>query len=71
MSDITERIAAARKEVESIKDKIKAKKELLADTTCKNHSTREIIATERKESNVCKGSKGAIRMHKEKKEIEL
>jgi guanine nucleotide-binding protein G(I)/G(S)/G(T) subunit beta-1 len=35
MSDIAERIAAARKEAETLKEKIKVKKEALADTTCK------------------------------------
>ena len=34
MADIQERIAAARKEAEALKDKIKIKKDALADTTC-------------------------------------
>lgn len=34
MSDIADRIAAARKEAEVLKEKIKAKKDALADTTC-------------------------------------
>ena len=33
MSDIADRIAAARKEAEVLKEKIKAKKDALADTT--------------------------------------
>ncbi|KAG5460216.1 MAG: WD40-repeat-containing domain protein, partial [Olpidium bornovanus] len=36
MSDITERIAAARKEADALKEKIKAKKDALADTTLKS-----------------------------------
>lgn len=34
-SDIAERIAAARREAESLKEKIKQRKDALADTTCK------------------------------------
>jgi guanine nucleotide-binding protein G(I)/G(S)/G(T) subunit beta-1 len=34
MGDIAERINAARKEAEALKEKIKQKKEALADTTC-------------------------------------
>lgn len=33
--DIQERIAAARREAESLKEKIRAKKESSADTSCK------------------------------------
>lgn len=33
-SDIQERIAAARREAESLKEKIRAKKESSADTSC-------------------------------------
>lgn len=33
--DIQERIAAARREAESLKEKIRAKKEASADTSCK------------------------------------
>jgi guanine nucleotide-binding protein G(I)/G(S)/G(T) subunit beta-1 len=33
--DIAERITAARREAESLKEKIKQKKDALADTTCK------------------------------------
>jgi guanine nucleotide-binding protein G(I)/G(S)/G(T) subunit beta-1 len=33
MADINERIAAAKKEAEALKEKIKQKKESLADTT--------------------------------------
>ncbi|KAJ3355147.1 guanine nucleotide-binding protein subunit beta 1, partial [Allomyces javanicus] len=35
MGDIAERINAARKEAEALKDKIKQKKDALADTTLK------------------------------------
>jgi guanine nucleotide-binding protein G(I)/G(S)/G(T) subunit beta-1 len=35
MSDISERIAAARREAEMLKEKIRSRKEALADTTCK------------------------------------
>jgi guanine nucleotide-binding protein G(I)/G(S)/G(T) subunit beta-1 len=35
MAEIADRIAAARKEAESLKEKIKIKKDALADTTCK------------------------------------
>ena len=35
MADIAEKIAAARKEAEAIKERIKQKKEALADKTCK------------------------------------
>ncbi len=35
MGDIAERIAAARKEAEALKERIKQKKEALADTTRK------------------------------------
>ncbi len=35
MGDIADRIAAARKEAETLKEKIKQKKDALADTTCK------------------------------------
>lgn len=34
-SDIPERIAAARREAEALKERIKQRKEALADTTCK------------------------------------
>lgn len=34
MSDIAERIAAARKEAETLKEKIKMKRDSLADTSC-------------------------------------
>lgn len=34
-NDIQERIAAARREAESLKEKIRAKKETSADTSCK------------------------------------
>lgn len=34
-SDIAERIAAARREAEALKDRIKLRKEALADATCK------------------------------------
>lgn len=34
-SDIPERIAAARREAEALKDRIKQRKEALADATCK------------------------------------
>ena len=34
MGDIAERIAAARKEAEALKERIKQKKDALADTTC-------------------------------------
>ena len=34
--DIQERIAAARREAESLKEKIRAKKESSADTSCKH-----------------------------------
>lgn len=40
MADIAERIAAARKEAEVLKEKIKAKKDSLADTTCKSSLDR-------------------------------
>lgn len=36
MADIAEKIASARKEVENLKEKIKQKKDALADTT-RNH----------------------------------
>jgi guanine nucleotide-binding protein G(I)/G(S)/G(T) subunit beta-1 len=36
MADIQEKISAARKEAEALKEKIKQKKEALADTTCNN-----------------------------------
>lgn len=35
-ADIQDRIAAARKEAEGLKEKIKRKKEQLADTDCKS-----------------------------------
>jgi guanine nucleotide-binding protein G(I)/G(S)/G(T) subunit beta-1 len=35
MADIADRIAAARKEAEALKEKIKIKKDALADTTLK------------------------------------
>lgn len=34
-SDIPERIAAARREAEALKERIKQRKEALADSTCK------------------------------------
>jgi len=37
MGDIAERTAAARKEAEMLKEKIKAKKDSLNDTTCKKN----------------------------------
>ena len=36
MADIADKIAAARKEAETLKEKIKVKKDALADTTRKN-----------------------------------
>lgn len=38
MSDISERLAAARKEAEVLKEKIKAKKDSLADTSRKSQN---------------------------------
>ncbi len=35
--DIQERIAAARREAESLKEKIRAKRESSADTSCEHH----------------------------------
>lgn len=40
-SDIPERIAAARREAEALKDRIKQRKEALADSTCKYSETRK------------------------------
>jgi predicted GIY-YIG superfamily endonuclease len=37
-TDIAERTAAARREAENLKEKIKQKKESLSDTTRKEHS---------------------------------
>lgn len=36
MGDIAERIANVRREAEALKEKIKQKRDALADTTCKN-----------------------------------
>ena len=43
--DIQERIAAARREAESLKEKIRAKKESSADTSCESLSTDLILKT--------------------------
>jgi guanine nucleotide-binding protein G(I)/G(S)/G(T) subunit beta-1 len=41
--DIQERIAAARREAESLKEKIRAKKEASADTSCE--FDRQLVTT--------------------------
>lgn len=41
--DIQERIVAARREAESLKEKIRAKKEASADTSCRYHTGRCVI----------------------------
>ena len=41
MADVQERIAVARKEAESFKERIKAKKDGLNDTTCKYKLSRQ------------------------------
>jgi len=43
MNDIADRIAAARKEAETLKEKIKMKKDALADTACMYLSYIEYI----------------------------
>lgn len=44
-SDIAERIAAARREAEALKDRIKLRKEALADATCKRQERKASIRT--------------------------
>ena len=51
MGDIQERIATAKKEAEELKDKIKQKKENLADTTCKFHFTFNFCKINKKKIN--------------------
>jgi guanine nucleotide-binding protein G(I)/G(S)/G(T) subunit beta-1 len=41
--DIQERIAAARREAESLKEKIRAKKEASADTSCELYAAMHSI----------------------------
>jgi hypothetical protein len=42
--DISDRIAAARREADMLKERIKQRKEALADTTCNNKTCKYILA---------------------------
>jgi predicted DNA-binding protein YlxM (UPF0122 family) len=43
MNEIAEKIAVARREAESLKEKIKARKDALSDTTRKYHIYHNVI----------------------------
>lgn len=56
--DIQERIAAARREMESLKEKIRAKRESSADTNCKcalDPTTTSYLTRRRSASHGCRG----------------
>lgn len=57
--DIQERIAAARREAESLKEKIRAKREQSADTSCtSSRMSHGDVSVDRFSTSACDGSRG-------------